>query len=145
MGLWACNSGARQHSPVALWCQPPDRLSGLSVSSSNLAEAPQAPRAAFGGEKGLCAYIERRNRALGTLFAIEVAEVNRRGNPQKEAGMRQWTKALAITLIGVTLPITGFSQEKGAQPEGSSLRVVRGVVTAGVVNREPVGDGSVFP
>src|SRR3972149_117686 len=111
----------------------------------SLRQAPPPPRAAFGGEKGLCSYIERRNRGLGTLFAIEVAEVNRRGNPQKEAGMKRWTKALAITLVGVTLPMTGLSQEKGAQPEGSSLRVVRGVVTAGVVNREPVGDGSVFP
>jgi hypothetical protein len=59
--------------------------------------------------------------------------------------MRRWTKALAIAVVGLTLPVTGLSQEKTMQPEGSSLRVVRGVVTAGVVNREPIGDGSVFP
>jgi hypothetical protein len=67
------------------------------------------------------------------------------GAVRKEARMKRWTKALAIAVVGVTLPISGLSQEKGTQSEGSSLRVVRGVVTAGVVNREPIGDGSVFP
>jgi len=40
MGLQACNSGARQHSPDVLLRHPPDRLSDLGTSSTNVAEAP---------------------------------------------------------------------------------------------------------
>ena len=59
--------------------------------------------------------------------------------------MRRLMKAIAITVVAVTLPILALAQEKMAQPAGDSLRVVRGVVTTAVVNREPSGDGSVFP
>jgi len=59
--------------------------------------------------------------------------------------MRRVMKAIAITVVAVTLPILALAQEKMAQPAGDSLRVVRGVVTTAVVNREPSGDGSVFP
>jgi hypothetical protein len=44
-----------------------------------LAQAPESPQAAFWGEKKLCAFTEPRNGALGTLFAVEIPEVIRRG------------------------------------------------------------------
>jgi hypothetical protein len=59
--------------------------------------------------------------------------------------MNTWKKAVAITVVGVVLPVLALSQERTPQPDGDSLEVVRDVVTTGIVNREPVDDTSGFP
>lgn len=58
--------------------------------------------------------------------------------------MSQWWRMAALTLV-VALPTLVFSQEQKQEPERSGMRVVRDVVTTGVVNREPIDGATVFP
>ncbi|MFQ5882312.1 MAG: DUF2914 domain-containing protein [Candidatus Methylomirabilales bacterium] len=59
--------------------------------------------------------------------------------------MRKWTRTAAITLVAVGFPSLALPQQEPSKPEQASLKVVRDVVTTGVVNREPVDAATVFP
>lgn len=59
--------------------------------------------------------------------------------------MSRWRTMWAIMLVVLALPILALAQEQRGAPEGSTLRVVRNVVTTGVVNREPIDSANVFP
>ncbi len=63
----------------------------------------------------------------------------------KEGTMTHWRTMVGITLVAVALPILALSQEQKPAPERSELRVVRDMVTTGVVNREPIDAAAVFP
>lgn len=58
---------------------------------------------------------------------------------------RTWRTGAVLTLIAVAMPTLAHPQEQKVEPMESPLRVVRDVVTTGVVNREPIDGANVFP
>lgn len=59
--------------------------------------------------------------------------------------MRPWWARAAVMLVAAMLPSLALSQEPKPQPVRPQLRVIRDVLTTGVVNREPIDAASVFP
>lgn len=55
--------------------------------------------------------------------------------------MNGWKKAVAITVVGVGLPMLAVST---VQPAEESLNVVRDMVTTEIVDREPMNNGAAF-
>lgn len=56
--------------------------------------------------------------------------------------MRRWWSRVAVMLV-VLLPSVALSQEQKPQPP--PLRVIRDVVTTGIINRQPIDAATVFP
>jgi hypothetical protein len=54
-----------------------------------------------------------------------------------------WTRAAVILVV--VLPSLAFPQEQKPQPPRPPLRVIRDVVTTGVINRQPIDAATVFP
>jgi hypothetical protein len=59
--------------------------------------------------------------------------------------LRAWRKSGAVTLVALALPTLALTQEQKPQTAPRELRIVRGVVTTGVINREPIDAATAFP
>lgn len=59
--------------------------------------------------------------------------------------MSTWRKTAAVTLVAVVLPTLALSEEQKPEPGQSVLRVIRDVVTTGVIDRQPIDAATVFP
>jgi hypothetical protein len=59
--------------------------------------------------------------------------------------MTRRKKTAAVMLVAALLPSLALSQEQKPQTAPRELRIVRGVVTTGVINREPIDAATVFP
>ncbi|MFQ5960662.1 MAG: DUF2914 domain-containing protein [Candidatus Methylomirabilales bacterium] len=55
-----------------------------------------------------------------------------------------WTRA-AVMLVAVVLPSLALSEEQKPDLPRPQLRVIRDVVTTGVIHREPIDAATVFP
>ena len=58
--------------------------------------------------------------------------------------MSRWWSRAAVMLV-VVLPSLALPQEQKPQPPQPHLRVIRDVVTTGVINRQPIDAATVFP
>lgn len=59
--------------------------------------------------------------------------------------MSRWRGMAGIMLLVASVPILALSQEHRLESGGSEVRVIRDVVTTGIVNREPIDGPAVFP